>query len=147
MYKFSKSSKMNMSGIDDRLITLLERSILKSPYDFGIPKYGGYRSVQDQQYLYSLGRETNGLIVTWADGVNKKSYHQSGNAFDIYLYDEHGACWSCVDKYHVISSVILTEFAVMKQNGEFLDNEYLGWGGNWEGKKKDLPHFQLVVKE
>tara|TARA_R110000782_G_scaffold31601_1_gene77572 strand:+ start:710 stop:1132 length:423 start_codon:yes stop_codon:yes gene_type:complete len=136
-FKLSKTSKLNLKGVKAELITLVERSLKKSEHDFGIPSNGGLRTAQEQNNLFHKKPR-----VTWKDGFKKKSYHQSGKAFDIFIYDEHGACWNCVEKYKDVWKVLEAEFALMKQEGIFTKDENFFWGGNWI-KFKDLPHFEL----
>lgn len=140
-HKLSKRSNENLNGVKTNIQLLIKRSLKKSPHDFGIPNDGGKRSAERQNYLYSLGRTIKGKIVTWLDGYKKKSYHQTGMAFDIFVYDEHGACWDCLEKYKEISNIIKAEFKLMQKEGHFCTCEKLTWGGDW--KKKDLPHFQI----
>jgi len=137
-YKLSKNSLKNIKGIDKRLITLVKNVLSKSMHDFGIPGYGGMRTAEEQNELYKKDKPR----VTWLDGYYRKSYHQSGKAFDIFVYDEHGACWDCIHKYEYISLMIKEEFKLMKDKEIFNSEERLEWGGDWE--VKDLPHFQLV---
>lgn len=136
-FKLSRRSKKNLKGIDDRLYELVERSLKKSNHDFGIPQYGGLRTPQEQNNLFHKIPK-----VTWLDGFKKKSYHQSGKAFDIFVFDEHGACWDCIDKYKDIARVIFEEFDLMKSEGIFNEDKELKWGGNWI-RFKDYPHFEL----
>ena len=86
MYKLSKRSLSRLSGVEPLLIAIVVDSIKDSPYDFGIPQYGGLRTSEDQNYLYRRG-------VSQRDGYNKKSYHQSGKAFDIYGFVDGKATW------------------------------------------------------
>ena len=72
--------------------------------------------------------------VTYKDGYIKKSYHQTGRAFDIYAYVDGKASWN---KEH------LTAIARHIQKVAF--NKYginLKWGGDWKSFK-DYPHFQI----
>lgn len=87
--KFSKSSIRNMGGIREEIKQLAHRVMSKSIHDFGIPRDGGKRTAKRQNVLYKLVPR-----VTWLDGYMKKSYHQSGEALDIFIYDQHGACWA-----------------------------------------------------
>ena len=146
-HNLSSSSRNNLEGVKTAIILLIERSLKKSPYDFGIPKDGGKRTKERQQYLYSIGRtiELDKGIVTNLDGIKKKSIHQFGMAFDIFLYDDHGACWSCLGKYEDIAEVIKTEFTLMQKEGHFCKCEKLVWGGDWKSFQ-DLPHFQISKK-
>jgi peptidoglycan L-alanyl-D-glutamate endopeptidase CwlK len=137
-YKLSKRSKKNIEGIDDRLIILSERSLKKSPHDYGHPNDGGFRTARDQYALY-IKRNPK---VTWVDGYNLKSYHQTGKAFDIFCLNGRNACWTeCWQKYEEIALVIKAEFELMKEEGIFKENEVLIWGGDW--RRPDRPHFEI----
>ena len=109
----------------------------KSDIDFGIPKYGGFRSAQEQNNLFQKRPK-----VTQLDGFKSISYHQSGKAFDIFVYDEHGACWDCRDKYISLSKLFKAEYILMQEENIFTQDEKFTWGGDWT-KFKDLPHFQI----
>lgn len=139
-YKLSRSSNRNLKGVKDGIKQLVKRVLSKSPHDFGIPQYGGFRTAQEQNNLFYKRPS-----VTTLDGFIKKSYHQSGNAVDIYVYDEHGACWDCKEKYKEISEIFKSEFGLMKDEGLFLENEFLYWGGDWT-RFNDLPHFEVKTK-
>jgi peptidoglycan L-alanyl-D-glutamate endopeptidase CwlK len=137
-FTLSKSSKGNLEGVKENIIELVNRSLSKSKVDFGIPSYGGLRTAKDQYTLFMIRPH-----VTKIDGYKIESYHQSGNAFDIFVYDEHGACWKCKDKYADIAEVIKFEFELMIEEGLFSEDAKLEWGGDWKSWK-DLPHFQIV---
>ena len=137
-FKLSKKSKSNLKGIDARLIKLVGRVLSQSDIDFGIPQYGGFRTPQEQNNLFHKKPK-----VTQIDGFKRASYHQTGKAFDIFVYDEHGACWDCKDKYASLSKLFKAEFKLMKEEGAFKEDEQFEWGGDWI-RFKDLPHFQLV---
>lgn len=136
-FKLSKTSKERIKDIRDPLKELIARVLKKSPHDFGIPTNGGRRTAQEQNNLFHQRPK-----VTHLDGFKKKSYHQSGNAFDIFVYDEHGACWKCIEKYKEISDIIKAEFLIMQEEGLFDKDEKLIWGGDWI-RFKDLPHFEV----
>lgn len=137
MYKLSNRSRQRLEGIEPILIQIIEEAIKDSPYDFGIPQYGGLRTVDDQQELYAKGRtdfSTHTRPVTYVDGVNKKSYHQTGKAFDIYIYDHKTkrASWN-VEKLEAVARHLQKVASVVGVD--------LQWGGDWK-KFKDYPHFQ-----
>ena len=129
MYKLSKRSLSRLKGIEPILIAILVDAIKTSPYDFGIPQHGGLRTESEQYALY-LKRPK----VTRLDGTNRKSYHQTGRAFDIYAYVNGKATWSH-EYYKPIAEHI------MKIAKEQFNTE-LSWGGNWKNFV-DLPHFQI----
>lgn len=125
---------------------LIDRVLSKSPHDFGMPEYSGKRTTKDQQFLYSIGRtiQLDRKPVTWIDGVDKISIHQLGMAWDIYIYDEHGACWDCHHKYKEVADLFKEEFKLMQEEGHFCTCEKISWGGDWRPERKDEPHFQIT---
>lgn len=141
-YRFSKTSleRLNQCHID--LQRLFDLVIKRTPVDFGIAC--GYRSVSEQQELYSQGRTKEGQIVTHVDGINKKSKHNysPSMAVDIYCFVNGSATW---DKEHLI----LVAGVVLSCANEL--NIDIRWGGNWDGDGEiisdqnfqDLPHFEL----
>lgn len=140
MYKLGSRSRERLKGVHPDLIRLIEYSLEHNecPYDFGVPMYGGLRSTEDQQNLYAKGRTTSGAIVTYTDGINRKSNHQAksdgyGHAFDIYGLQNGKATW----KIEVLTAI--ANHIKRCANDLGIDIE---WGGDWS-KFKDLPHFQL----
>ena len=53
-----------------------------------IPQFGGYRTAEEQNSLYNKKPR-----ITYKDGYQNMSYHQTGNAFDIYAYVDGNATW------------------------------------------------------
>lgn len=139
-FKFSRNSKKNIKGCKEPVIDLANRVIVKSPYDFGIPQYGGLRTAQEQNNLFHRVPK-----VTQLDGFKRKSYHQTGWAFDIFIYHDGKACWDCIDFYKAVWKEIEKEFYKMKEEGKFDKDQFIEWGGNWL-RFKDYPHFQIVRK-
>ncbi len=127
MYKLSKRSYSRLNGIESILIGILTDAIKDSPYDFGIPSSGGFRSAVDQRELFNKG-------ASKCDGYNKRSRHQTGTAFDIYGYVDGKATWD---------EVVLTEIALhlVRVAKESYDID-LDWGGNWS-TFRDMPHYQI----
>ena len=125
-FKLGKNSINNLVGVDGRLIEIADIAITLSNIDFGIPSTGGLRSTEDQAKLFEDG-------VSKADGVNNKSYHQSGKALDVYAYVDGKASW---DKLHLalIASSMLQASAQLGYK--------LKWGGLWKSWQ-DMPHFEL----
>ncbi len=126
-----------MQGIKPILIEIIEAAITNSPYDFGIPLDGGLRTAYRQNQLYAQGRTEAGKIITWVDGMKKRSRHQDGDAFDIYAFVDGQPSWDA--KYYEpiarhIQKVALEQFGVV-----------LTWGGDGLGKNKtiDRPHFEI----
>ena len=56
MFKLSSSSEERLSGVDDRLKRVVELALTISKVDFGIPKFGGLRTEEEQYQLFSSVR-------------------------------------------------------------------------------------------
>lgn len=134
MYKLSKRSLGRLEGIDPVLLEIVIEGIKHSPIDFGIPRDGGLRTEARQAELYAQGRDLPGKKVTNADGKRRKSYHQSGKAFDIFAYVDGKASW---DKTH------LTMIAIhLKAVARYKFGVELEWGGDFR-TFSDMPHYQI----
>jgi peptidoglycan L-alanyl-D-glutamate endopeptidase CwlK len=128
MHYLSARSRSRLDGIDKVLIDIIEEAIKTSPYDFGIPQYGGMRSDAVQKEMYAQGRTKPGRKVTWT----LNSYHKTGKAFDIYAYVNGGASWDL--KY-------LEPIARHLQDVACMYDIELQWGHDLWGK--DGAHFQI----
>jgi len=95
----------------------------------------GFRTAKEQSDLYAQGRTEPGNIVTNADGVDRKSYHQSGQAVDVVPYPEMWDEQALRDFGHFVKGI-----AVMLKRYGAIDND-IEWGGDW--KFLDRPHWQL----
>jgi peptidoglycan LD-endopeptidase CwlK len=92
------------------------------------------RTIDRQNYLYSLGRTCPGNKVTNAQGLS--GMHPFGLAVDVYP---------------IIDDKVLVEFddnkkamADMRRASQIGREYSLEWGGNWKNFK-DYPHFQQWV--
>lgn len=126
MFKFSKASEARLAHVDERLISIARRALEISKVDFGIPEFGGLRTAEQQYELFRDGKSQ-------LDGTNKKSYHQSGKALDVYAYVGGRASWN---EYHL--SMIAC--AMLQAAAEF--GVKLEWGGLW-AHFIDYPHFEI----
>mgnify|MGYP000497546329 CR=1 FL=1 len=125
-FYLSESSKNNRTGVDQRLIEISDRAIKISVVDFGHGPYSGLRTATDQAQLFTAGKSK-------CDGRVNLSYHQSGNALDVYAYVDGKASW---EKEHLAMIA-----SAMLQAANELGHK-LEWGGLWKGFC-DMPHFQL----
>ena len=139
MYQLSSRSRNNLAGVNPLLIDIIEEAIKDSPFDFGIPSSGGHRTADEQNDLYKKGKSK-------CDGYNKISYHQSGNAFDIYAYVDGKASWK-------LEHLIPIGKHILNIAKECFDVD-LRWGADWnqngilvyddkEESFMDAPHFEL----
>ena len=129
-YAFGDNSLKNRAGINPDLIIVLDRAVEISIYDFGIPLHGGVRTAVQQKKLFDEG-------VSKADGVTHKSFHQTGNAVDVYAYVDGKASW---DHEHLA----VVAAAMLQASSEL--GIPLEWGGLWTGFC-DRPHFQLSSED
>lgn len=131
-FEFGNTSRERMKGIDMRLIEIAEHALSISLIDFGIPRFGGTRTIQEQQELFASG-------VSRCDGLNRRSRHQDGLALDVFAYDGGKATWS---KQHLAMIA-----AAMLQAAANLGFS-LYWGGLWKSAEDsfygwDMGHFEL----
>lgn len=126
MWKLSKSSLKNRSGVDSRLIEINDLALTISPIDFGIPGFAGLRSEVVQFKLFEKG-------LSKCDGYDKISKHQSGQALDFFAYVKGRASW---DEYYlaIVAAAHLQAASILGYK--------LEWGGFWKSFK-DMPHLQL----
>ena len=131
-YNFSSRSLARLDGVNPLLVDIIKASILCAPYDFGIAWLGGYRTAEQQHTLYMSNTPTK--WVTSKDGYIKKSYHQTGNAVDIVIYDENRQITWKPSYFKAVAKHIL-------KVAQEQFNVSLEWGGNWN--RKDWGHFQI----
>lgn len=142
MNKFSNTSLERLSTCDERIQQVFQLAIKRSVVDFGVSE--GRRSVERQQELYAKGRTEPGDIVTYVDGINKKSKHNydPSKGVDIFIwagkvsYDQKHLCY--------VAGVIMSCARELEVP--------LRWGGNWNSDGViisdqnfvDLPHYELI---
>ena len=86
----------------------------------------GFRSIEEQNRLYSIGRTKKGKIVTNAKGGQSK--HNFGKAVDFAFVDSSGNITWDADNF--------------KKLGRFADKIGLIWGGHWK-RFTDMPHIEV----
>jgi peptidoglycan L-alanyl-D-glutamate endopeptidase CwlK len=134
-FKFSKSSKRNMKGVDPRLIEIAQEAIKITRIDFGIPRDGGVRTAARQNELFRDGKSK-------CDGYEKKSNHQPdkrdglGKALDFYAIDPRTGKATWEDLPLVLVALAFTQAAAAL-------GYKLASGGLWK-RFKDLPHVELM---
>lgn len=143
---FSQRSLNNLVGVHPDLVRLMMASIEDCPVDFTITE--GVRTAETQQKYYSWGRtkinpHTGKMtIVTYVDGVKRKSNHQKkadgySHAVDLYPFFDGKVQTQGKEvdnKLRVISNHI-------KKKSKELGIKIV-WGGDWK-KPYDPPHYQL----
>lgn len=133
-FQFGARSRERMVGVHPDLIRCAEVALSVSVMDFGIPEFGGIRTAEEQSSLFKRG-------LSKADGIKKKSDHQSGKALDVYAFHEGKASWE-PGHLAMVAVAMLTAASMLGIR--------IGWGGMWGGgpyRKEgfvDMPHFFLI---
>jgi peptidoglycan L-alanyl-D-glutamate endopeptidase CwlK len=90
----------------------------------------GYRSVQEQDELYTHGRSAPGPIVTYKHGGESKHNELPSKALDVaFLLPDGTTSWS---------AELLDKFAWLMKAAD----ARVHWGGDWP-EFKDRPHFEV----
>ena len=132
--EYIKKENMNqrsldrLKGVKQVLIDILVAAAKDSPYHYEIPEDGGLRTPERQNFLFKKG-------VSKCDGYNKKSEHQTGKAYDIFLMIDGKASW---DK----KALRETQYHIRKVAKEKFNTE-LNLGCDWVSYP-DYPHGQLT---
>ena len=91
----------------------------------------GRRTTEGQQTLYAQGRTAPGAIVTYADGVRRRSTHQDGRAVDVvWRTPDGGVSWT----------------GPWELYGLACEAVGLAWGGRWR-RPVDRPHCEWAGPE
>jgi peptidoglycan L-alanyl-D-glutamate endopeptidase CwlK len=132
MATFSDTSLKRLRGVHADLQTLFNQVVIH----FDCSVISGVRTAEEQQDLYAKGRTEDGQIVTYKDGVIKKSKHQLGLAVDVVPYPTLYKDEEIMEEFGKYVIDVATEL----KNKGLIDNE-ITWGGTW--RFRDLPHFQI----
>ena len=89
-----------------------------------------FRSQEDQNALYEVGRTKPGRKVTWT----RNSRHTQRDAFDIAILKDGKPIWD------IKASVNENDIPDYFEAGKIGQEVGLEWGGLW--KTPDFPHFQ-----
>lgn len=125
---------MKLAGVHPRLIAAYHR-IAFAMAELGHPIIvtDGLRTLEQQQKLYAQGRTAKGKIVTFADGIRKKSNHQA-------KADGFGYAIDCAFLLNGVPS--WAESHPWRLYGAAAKSLGLKWGGDWSGLV-DRPHIEL----
>ena len=129
MPRFSNASNARLDTCHEDLQDLF-REVVKY-FDCTIVE--GHRNSTRQADLYAQGRTRAGNIVTYKDGVSKRSKHQTSPsiAVDVVPYPVD---WSNSERFHELAGWVQA-FALGM-------NVRVKWGGHWS-RFRDLPHWEL----
>ena len=126
-FKFGKISLKRLKTTEPFVQEIMHEVLSISPYDFGIPEFGGRRTIQHQEQLVKQGKSKT---------MNSK--HLKGEAIDICRYmggDEYS-----FEREHILPIAHIVK-QVAKNKGYKVK-----WGGDWLNFV-DAPHFEFTRKE
>ena len=91
-------SEKNLISVTPELGDIVRAALEAAPPWLDFAVISGRRSIEEQQALWSKGRQGDVIIhpeevVTYRDGIRKKSRHQFGQALDIVAYEEGSITW------------------------------------------------------
>ena len=128
MPRFSIRSIRNLDTCDDRLAFIANNAI--KVVDFCITQ--GHRSVEEQDELYAIGRDSPGRIVTYKRGGESVHNTSPSLAFDFAPWPID---WDDLVRFGVVAGVM--KHIAYKEGIDMV------WGGDWESFK-DYPHIQVA---
>jgi peptidoglycan L-alanyl-D-glutamate endopeptidase CwlK len=137
-FKFSKRSLRRLKGVHPKIVELFSYAIEHEdcPFDFGIPRDGGLRTLERQKELYSYGRyepNKHRKKITWTLNSNHRERSDGyGYAVDIFAYVDGKPSWNMLHLKPIADH--LKKCATEK-------NIPLEWGYDLWGK--DAAHFQV----
>lgn len=125
MYSLGVASRKRLEGVHPDLVKVVERAIEITEIDFTVTE--GLRTLTRQKELLAAG-------ASWT----LRSRHLTGHAIDLAALVNGKARWD----WPLYDKLALTMRKAAADVGIKIE-----WGGNWRGKKRDGPHFQLPWKE
>jgi peptidoglycan L-alanyl-D-glutamate endopeptidase CwlK len=131
----NKSSIAKLSTVNIRMqviVTAAATALENSNIFFIVTQ--GLRTKEEQAELYAQGRTKPGKIVTWTLNSN----HLSGLAVDLAPLIDGKLNWDEDGKLGAWPVI-----ATAMKNAAIDMGEIITWGGDWQGKKRDRPHFEL----
>lgn len=104
--------------------------------------YCTYRSWEEQNRLYDIGRGVKGKIATWARGGESLHNHT-------LFYKPCALAFDCVPliagkPYWTLDDTGAKLWAIVGEEAHKLG---LVWGANWSINKREYPHFQLNLRD
>jgi hypothetical protein len=147
-FKFGNTSKRRRKDVSEYLILCLDRALMCSPVDGGIPYRGGLRIAIEQNEIFNEGHSS-------CDGYIKISFHQKkdsegkGQAVDFVPYIKgFGYSYEAYGRFGILGMLMLEAWEELQDEGLIPKNLYLHWGGLWSHKdpKKlgwDLAHYEI----
>ena len=126
-FEFGKKSRKRLETTEPFVQEIMHEVLSITPYDFGIPEFGGRRTIEQQEQLVKQGKSKT---------MNSK--HLKGEAIDICRY--MGGVEYSFERKHILPIADIVK-QVAKDKGYKVK-----WGGDWLNFV-DAPHFEFTKKE
>jgi peptidoglycan L-alanyl-D-glutamate endopeptidase CwlK len=121
MFSLSERSRINLKGVDERLVKIVEQAIKETTIDFTVTE--GLRTIERQKQLVNQGYSQT-----------LKSKHLTGHAVDLVAIVDGKVSW---DKEHY------PEIAKAMKKAADDQKIKIRWGGEFKSFF-DGPHFELI---
>lgn len=132
MPKYGKKSKERLATVHQDLQTLFWE-VIKHRDCYIV---SGLRTQEEQAALYAKGRTVPGDIITYKDGIDRRSKHQSGMAVDVVPWPEKWDKEALRDFGNFVKGI-----AVMMKRYNTIEHD-IKWGGDWTNFV-DMPHWEI----
>lgn len=126
-FKFGKISLKRLKTTEPFVQEIMHEVLSITPYDFGIPEFGGRRTIQHQEQLVKQGKSKT---------MNSK--HLKGEAIDICRHMGGGEY--SFERKHILPIAHIVKQVAMEKGYK------VKWGGDWLNFV-DAPHFEFTRKE
>lgn len=103
MAAISPRSEKNLASVNPELGNVVRQALMAAPAWLDFVVIAGRRTAEEQRELWKKGRDSEGnivdrdAVVTFKDGVHKRSRHQSGEAVDIVAWKDGSITWDACE--------------------------------------------------
>ena len=128
-FAYGKRSKAKLDTVHPDLRRVMERAILRTPYDITIVH--GWRGEEAQNALYETGASTK----RWPDSKHNATLPNGmpmSEAVDFAPWIDGSIPWKDIGIFCVVAGVILASASEIGVK--------MRWGGDWDGDGSTLDH-------
>jgi len=132
MFKLSSTSIGRLQGVHPLLVKCVNRALELSEVDFSVIE--GVRTVERQKELMAAGKSWT--MNSYHIARDVPSVGNVGLAVDLYPF-VNGSTSMVPDQFKKVAKAM---YRASQELGIRVE-----WGGLWESKTLDMPHYQLIV--
>lgn len=133
---FSKASKSRISTCHPLLVSTINKTLKISPWDLGIPMYGGARTEQEQHGLYIDGKsQIDGIKHIGKHQVGGKANRDLSEAIDFFIYpNPYSTNLKDKARYYTLWGIFYAIFQEESRIWEIKHKEKweISWGVDWD---------------